>query len=83
MGETVFTKQLNEHLEMAVLAVDMSDPELCREMEFANRFFQGDITAACGLYYMDLNQCYVEEDVEKTILSRLDEYAICVAELEV
>ena len=82
MGKTVFTKQLNDHVEMVVMSVNMGDPDLCREMEFANRFFRGDITAACGLYYMGLNQCHVEEDMEKAILSSLDEYAVCVAELE-
>lgn len=83
MGETVFTKQLNDHVEMVVMSVNMGDPNLRREMEFANRFFQGDITAACGLYYLGLNQCHIKEDTEKAILSRLDEYAVCVAELEV
>lgn len=83
MGETVFTKKLNDHVEMAVMAVDMKNPDLCREMEFADRFFRGDITAACGLYYMGLNQCHVEESMEKHILSRMNKYAVCVAELEV
>lgn len=83
MGKTVFTKQLNDHVEMVVMSMNMEDPELRREMEFANRFFRGDITAACGLYYVGLDQCHIEEDVEKTILSHLDKYAVCVAELEV
>ena len=83
MGDPIFTKQLTERIEVAVVAVDMSDPALQSEMEFAKRFFQGDITASCGPYYLGLNQCHVEEDMEKMILSRLGEYAVCVAELEV
>lgn len=83
MGDPIFTKQLTEKVEMAVVAVDMSDPAFQCEMEFANRFFRGDITAACGLYLLGADQCRIEEDMEKKILSRLDEYAVCVAELEV
>lgn len=83
MGRTVFSKQLSEQVEMALVAMDMSDPAFQSEMEYANRFFQGDITAASGLYYLAPDQCHVEEDVEKSILSHLDEYAVCVAELEV
>lgn len=83
MGDLIFKKQLTEQVEVAVVAVDMNDPAFQREMEFANRFFRGDITASCGFYYLGLDQCHVEEDMEKTILSRLDEYAVCVAELEV
>lgn len=83
MGKTVFSKELSEQVEMALVAMDMSDPAFQSEMEYANRFFQGDITAASGLYYLAPDQCHVEEDVEKSILSHLDEYAVCVAELEV
>lgn len=83
MGDTVFTKQLSEQIEVAVVAVDMSDPALQDEMEFACRFAQGDITAACGLYYLGPGRCHVEEDAEKHMLAHLDQYAVCVAELEV
>ena len=83
MSDTVFTKQLTDRVEMAVLAVDMSDPAFQREMEYAKRFFQGDITAAGGLYLLGADQCRIEDDLEKMILSHLDEYAICVAQLEV
>lgn len=83
MGRTVFSKQFSEEVEVALVAMDMSDPAFQREMEYTNRFFQGDITAACGLYYLGPDRCHVEEDVEKSILSHLDEYAVCVAELEV
>lgn len=83
MGTTVFSKEFSEQVEVALVAMDMSDPAFQREMEHANRFFQGDITAAEGLYYLGLDQCNVSEDVEKSILSHLDEYAVCVAELEV
>lgn len=82
MGDPVFTKQISERIELAVVAVDMSEPALQSEAEFAGRFFQGDITAACGLYYLGPGRCYVEEDVEKHILAHLNEYAVCVAELE-
>ena len=83
MGRTVLSKQISEKVEVALVAMDMSNPALQGEMEFANRFFQGDITAACGLYYLEPDRCHVEEDVEKSILAHLDGYAVCVAELEV
>lgn len=83
MGKTVFSKQFSEEVEVALVAMDMSDPAFQREMEYTNRFFQGDITAACGLYYLGPDRCHVEEDVEKSILAHLDQYAVCVAELEV
>lgn len=83
MGDPLFTKQISEQIEVSVVAVDMSDPALEREMEFAGRFAQGDITAACGLYYLEPGQCHVGEDEEKHILAHLDQYAVCVAELEV
>ena len=34
-------------------------------------------------YFLGPDRCHVEVDVEKSILSHLDEYAVCVAELEV
>ncbi len=83
MGQTVFSKQISKEVEVALVAMDMSDPALQGEMEFAGRFFRGDITAACGLYFLGPDRCHVEVDVEKSILSHLDEYAVCVAELEV
>lgn len=83
MGRTVFSKQISEEVEVAFVAMDMSDPALQSEMEFAGRFFQGDITAACGLYFLGPNRCHVEADVEKSILTHLNEYAVCVAKLEV
>lgn len=83
MGKTVFSKQFSEEVDVALVAMDMSDPAFQREMEYTNRFFQGDITAACGLYYLGPDRCHVEEDVEKSILAHLDQYAVCVAELEV
>ncbi len=83
MGETVSTKHLADHVEMAVVAVNMSDPAIQRELEYADRFSQGDITAASGLYLLGANQCHIDEEMEKMILSHLDEYAVCVAELEV
>ena len=54
---------------------------LCRELERGNRFFQGDITCAACLYYLGLNKSYIEERQEQQILSQVDRYAICVADL--
>ena len=59
----------------------MQDPELCQELERGNRFFQGDITCAACLYYLGLNKSYIEEKQEQQILSQVDRYAICVADL--
>ncbi len=83
MGHTLFTGQVAQNIEVSVVAVDGDDPELKREMELANRFFCGDITAAGCLYYLGSNQCYVDKEMENKILSDLGGYAVCVAELEV
>ena len=59
----------------------MQDPELCRELERGDHFFRRDITGAACLYYLGLNKNYIKEEQEEQILSRVDRYAICVADL--
>ena len=80
-GRTVLFQQLVESIGMTVTAFRRDDPELCLELERGNRFFQGDITCAACLYYLGLNKSYIEEKQEQQILSQVDRYAICVADL--
>ncbi len=80
-GRTVLAKQLDEHIGMTVTEFNCDDPVLQRELELGNRFFHGDITAAASLYYVGDNKSYIEAEREKEILSCLEQYAICVAEL--
>jgi len=80
-GHAVLEKQMGGHIGMTVLAFKFNDPVLLRELEFADRFFHGDITAAAGLYYVGDNKNYIEVEREREIFSRLEQYAICVAEL--
>ncbi len=80
-GRTVLAKQLDEHIGMTVTEFNCDDPVLQRELELGNRFFHGDITAAASLYYVGDNKNYIDAEREKEILSCLEQYAICVAEL--
>lgn len=80
-GRTIFSKRLDESIDVTVTAFRRDDPELYRELERIDRFFQGDITGAACLYYLGLNKSYIKEEQEKQILSQVDRYAICVADL--
>ena len=80
-GRIIFSERLDESIGMTVTAFRRDDPELCQELERGNRFFQGDITCAACLYYLGLNKSYIEEKQEQQILSQVDRYAICVADL--
>lgn len=82
LGQTVSEHQLDDETCVIVKAYRSDDPALRQEMEFAHRFFNSDITAAAGLYYLGFNECRVKEEQEKAILSDLSKYAICVAELQ-
>lgn len=68
--------------ELTVTAFRSSDPKLQEYMETARRFFSNDITAAAGLYYLGYHANYISEQQEQQILSNLDAYALCVAELQ-
>lgn len=80
-GRTIFSERLDKSIGVTVTAFRRDDPELCRELERSDRFFQGDITGSACLYYLRLNKNYIEDEQEKQILSRVDRYAICVADL--
>jgi len=82
-GQTLFSQKVTESIEVTVVAVDGTDPVLNRELELAGRFFNGDITAAGGLYYLGFDQCQIDGEMEDKILANPSEYAVCVAELEV
>lgn len=80
-GRTIISERLDESIGVTVTAFRCDDPELRRELERGDHFFRGDITGAACLYYLGLNKNYIKEEQEEQILSRVDRYAICVADL--
>ena len=72
----------DQNTEVTVMAYRSADPELQSYVETARRFFSNDITAAAGLYYQGFNSNYISGKQEEHILSNLNAYALCVAELQ-
>ena len=53
-----------------------------KELELAQKFFSGDVSAAAGIYYLGYNCNQISESQEEQLLENLQEYALCVAELQ-
>lgn len=81
-GMTVGHFRPDQDTEVTVMAYHSADPELQAFVETARRFFSNDITAAAGLYYQGFNANYISGKQEEQILSNLNAYALCVAELQ-
>lgn len=81
-GMTIGHFRPDQDTEVTVMAYHSADPELQAYVETARRFFSNDITAAAGLYYQGFNSNYISGKQEEQILSNLNAYALCVAELQ-
>ena len=81
-GMTVGHFRLDQNTEVTVMAYRSDDFELQAYVEAARRFFSNDITAADGLYYQGFHSNYISGKQEEQILSNLNAYALCVAELQ-
>ena len=64
------------------ISIDSSDPGTRKELELAQKFFSGDVSAAAGIYYLGYNCNQISESQEEQLLENLQEYALCVAELQ-
>lgn len=82
IGKVLYDEKLNDGHTISVTAYRSNDPELQKQMELARRFFSNDITAATGLYYLGGNTTFINEQQEQHILSNLNDYALCVVELQ-
>lgn len=81
LSHTVFSDQISNGIELSVMAVSGDDPAVYRELELEARFWQHDITAAAGLYFLAPNRCALTKSEEQQMLSQLFRYAICAVEL--
>ena len=71
-----------QSLNITVVSIDSSDPGTRKELELAQKFFSGDVSAAAGIYYLGYNCNQISESQEEQLLENLQEYALCVAELQ-
>ena len=81
-GETLLNESPIQSLNITVVSIDSSDPGTRKELELAQKFFSGDISAAAGIYYLGYNCNQISESQEEQLLENLQEYALCVAELQ-
>lgn len=81
-GEQVAEFSPAKGLTFIVKAVDMSQVAQMPAFQWCERFMRGELTADTGLYYYGLGNTHVEEDVEKRILSSVNEFALCAVELD-
>lgn len=81
LGRMVFSDQISDVVELAVMEVPGDDPAVYQALELEARFWRHDITAAAGLYFLAPNRCAITKAEEQQMLSQLFRYAICAAEL--
>lgn len=81
-GETLLNESPIQSLNITVVSIDSSDPGTRKELELAQKFFSGDVSAAAGIYYLGYNCNQISESQEEQLLENLQEYALCVAELQ-
>ena len=70
-----------EGLTVTVKAVNMADLGETPAIRWYTRFMDGKLSAEACLYYYGIGNTHVDEDVEKRILSHVNEYALCAVEL--
>ena len=81
-GETLLNESPIQSLNITVVSIDSSNPGTRKELELAQKFFSGDVSAAAGIYYLGYNCNQISESQEEQLLENLQEYALCVAELQ-
>ena len=81
-GETLLNESPIQSLNITVVSIDSSEPGTRKELELAQKFFSGDVSAAAGIYYLGYNCNQISESQEEQLLENLQEYALCVAELQ-
>lgn len=80
-SHTVFSDQISDEMDVALISVSGNDPAVFRELELDARFWMHDITAAASLYFLSPDRCVLTKAEERQILAHLFRYAICAAEL--
>ena len=70
-----------EGLTVTIKAVNMADLDKTPAIAWYTRFMDGKLSAEACLYYYGVGSTHVDEDVEKRILSHVNEYALCAVEL--
>lgn len=69
-------------LTVTVMAVNMADLSQTPAIKWYTQFMKGKLSAEACLYYYGFGSTHVERDLEKHILSHVEEYALCAVELD-
>ena len=75
-GETLLNESPIQSLNITVVSIDSSNPGTRKELELAQKFFSGDVSAAAGIYYLGYNCNQISESQEEQLLENLQEYAL-------